>query len=549
MTAPARGTIRKPSLVVMAFAPLDGRGSNSGRAALTCLWEACRRLGMTEEVADLPLVAATGGFDGASRPEPGFRLLSAAHRPDPRSMYEVFSFVDGDVVGLVALLAPNDSTAGPEQWGGMLHSWERAVEAAGPPSGAWGLLGLHLVFEALTEGTADDDLLSGTVRGHAPPGGRGARGWWAGFDRTDEGFSVWREQEGTPETAGRFYVLAPVECEAALDEWAWYAPGEHRLRPLARYLMHLSKIRYQAQAQDRATLLPAWLDESDRRTEALLRELDDVGGRRPLTGVIRTAAQLDKTQRSPQGMLWTITRQRQVSNALAAGLDNLLSCAPSVRRVGPGTSWPDRDRAHAEMMIKRVDDDRLNLEAARERADSVRAQARTMTDRALADERSLLTLIQTSVLGAVLTGLAAVQTLEYKLPLPDPLQSPFIAVLTAVSLTLPVSVLRWTGVALNAYRHRWLDRVAAGLTASSLGWLAITGYGVVWGAGPPSAVWTLPGAAAAAGAAVLAVDRLLRRTLDDTAEGDGSSVARADGTASGDLSAAAPRPGTRGVTS
>ncbi|MFE3519016.1 CATRA conflict system CASPASE/TPR repeat-associated protein [Streptomyces sp. NPDC059166] len=516
MTGSGRAAIRKPALVAMAFAAQGPGGTGDGRRALECLWEACRELGMTEQVPGTGLPAEHGGFDRAESVVPGLRFLSAAYRPDPQAVYQAYSFADRDVTGLVCVLAPNDTAAGPEQWADIHDGWERAVRAAGPPDVLRGLLGRHHVFEALVEGPADDGFLREAVRAHAPAGGHGRGAWWAGFDRTDQGFSVWREQTGTPETPGRFYVLAPSEREAALDEWVWYAPGEHRLRPLARYLMHMSKIRYQAQRYDERDSVPSRIEESDRWTNALLRELDSAGGRQSLEGVVRTAAQLDSTQTSPQGMLWTITRQRQFSNTVAAGMDNLLPYTPAVRRIGTGPSWPESDRAFAERLIQRVDDDRLHLEAARERADSVRAQARAATDRAMSDERSLLTLIQTSVLGAVLTGLAAVQTLEYELPLPKPLQSPLIAVLTAFALALPVSVLRWTGVALGVHRHRWLDRVVAGLAGAAVGWLAVTGYGVVWGAGPTQAVWTLPGAVAAAGAAVLAVDRLLRRSSGAT---------------------------------
>ncbi|GGV45409.1 hypothetical protein GCM10010277_36280 [Streptomyces longisporoflavus] len=488
--------ITKPALLVMVFAPADSEIDNHSRSYLQSLWGACRSLGMVEPIPGIPAPADHIDFGAALSTTSEFKVLAAARRPADASLYSAFAFAEHDVVGVVALLAPNDTTADLTQWSDLDAEWNGAVEAMDLPPRPRGVLGEFRVFEALY-GRAfvrRERAMCDLVRRHAPR--TGSESWWTGFDRTEHGFDVWRSTDADgPGGATDLYVLAPVRQEAALDEWAWAVEGRHGLMPLARYLLQLSKIRYQAQLYEASGASHAQIDESDERTAALLRELKSAT-RRPvrLERVLKASTLVDEAQFGPQGLLWTITRQRQLSGSLSTAVANMRLHTPGVRRRGTGLSWTATDLAEAEWIIKQVEEDRLHLEAVRERAEGARAAVSVLVERELAVHRGWLTLVQTSILGSVLTALAAVQAMSYELPIRAVLQSPVIAAVAALALALPLAMLRWAGVAPATPRYRWLDSCAAGLLGAALGWLVVTAWATRGGAAPPAAAWTLSGA-------------------------------------------------------
>ncbi|MGW5863318.1 CATRA conflict system CASPASE/TPR repeat-associated protein [Streptomyces sp. NPDC055239] len=488
--------ITKPALLVMAFAPADSEIDNHSRSYLQSLWRACRSLGMTEPVPGIPAPADHIDFGAVHSTTVEFEVLAAARRTGGASLYSAFAFAEHDVVGVVALLAPNDTTADLAQWSDLDAEWSAAVEAVGLPPRPWGMLGEFRVFEALYGrgfGRRERAMCE-LVRRHAPR--TGSESWWTGFDRTEQGFDVWRSADTAgPEGPTDLYVLAPARQEVALDEWAWAVEGRHGLMPLARYLLQLSKIRHQARLYEASGASHAQIDESDEWTAELLRELKSAT-RRPvrLERVLKASALVDEAQFGPQGLLWTITRQRQLSGSLSTAVANMRLHTPGVRRRGTGASWTVTDLAAAEWIINQVEEDRLHLEAVRERADSVRTAVSVLVERELAVHRGWLTLLQTSILGSVLTALAAVQAMSYELPLRAVLQSPVIAAMAALALALPLAMLRLAGVAPTTPRYRRLDSGATGLFGAALGWLAVTGWATRAGGEPPAAAWTLTGA-------------------------------------------------------
>ncbi|MFH9860332.1 CATRA conflict system CASPASE/TPR repeat-associated protein [Streptomyces sp. NPDC017202] len=480
----------------MAFAPTDSEIENNSREYLASLWRACRSLGMTEPIPGVSAPADRIDFGLARSATSELTLLAAAERTAGDSLYSAFAFADHDVVGVVALLAPNDTTRDLTQWSDLDAEWNAAVAAAHGPAPSWGMLGEFRVFEALYDrglGLGDRDMCD-LVHRHAPR--PGSEAWWTGFDRTEQGFAVWRsDTTGAPEAVTDLYVLAPARQEAALDEWAWAVEGRHGLRPLARYLLQLSKIRYQHLRYEASGASNTPLDESDERTTRLLRELEYTTRHPvPLERVLKASALVDEAQFRPQGLLWTITRQRQLSRSLSLAVANMRLHTPDTRRRGKGTSWTVTDLAEGEWLIRQVEDDRLHLEAVRERAEGVRTAVSALVERELARHRGWLTLIQTSVLGAVLTALTAVQAMQYEVPMRKALQSPVIAAVSALALALPLAVLRLAGASPATRRYRWLDSGAAGLFGAALGWLAATGWGISGGGEPPTAAWTISAA-------------------------------------------------------
>ncbi|MEU9187760.1 CATRA conflict system CASPASE/TPR repeat-associated protein [Streptomyces sp. NPDC048484] len=505
--------ITKPALLIMAFAPADSEIDNHSRDYLECLWRACRSLGMVDPIPGTSAPADHIDFSSAHPVALEFTLLAAAQRTGDESLYSAYAFADHDVVGVVALLAPNDTTADLTQWGDLDTEWSEAVVAAGRPPRPWGMLGEFRVFEALhgRRFARSERAMCDLVGRYAP--GTGSEPWWTGFDRTEHGFAVWRSTETVgPEAPTDLYVLAPARRDLALDAWAWAADGQQGLRPLTRYLIQLSKIRHQQRLYAASGASQAQIVESDERTTALLRELESATRRPvPLERVLKMSQLLDETQFGPQGLLWTITRRRQLSRSLSTAVANMRLHTPDTRRRGKGVSWTVTDLADAEWLIKQVEEDRLHLEAARERAEGVRAAVSPLVHRELDNHRSWLTLIQTSILGSVLTTLAAVQAMKYEVPIREALQSAVIAVLAALALVLPLATLRWAGVAPATSRYRWLDSGVAGLFGAALGWLAVTCLAISRGGGPPAVAWTLLGAFVAGLVAFLGAHLLTRR--------------------------------------
>ncbi|MFF7213738.1 CATRA conflict system CASPASE/TPR repeat-associated protein [Streptomyces sp. NPDC008238] len=509
----------KPSLIITCFAPAAPEwGGASPHAYLRRLWDACRLLGMTAPIDGLPTDEHLG-LDGRAGTVAAYTVLAGARtRTDGPGVHAALLFAEHDVVGLVALLAPNDPDAGPEQWNTLLNQWSAAVARAGaadPPPEQ--ILGEFHLFTALyREGRSRSERsMAQVVRHHAPASGEGEEGWWRGHDVTEQGFSVWRTGRDDPaQVVGDFCVLAPARAEEALDEWAWAVSGEYGMRPLTRYLMHAAKAGFEARVYQRASgTLHERLAASDRESEALLRALQPSAAGDPvsLKDVLAAAAQLDRTRLGPQGTLWSLTKHRDLARTVGLAVTNMRRYTPPSRRVGAGTSWPERDVAAAEALIAQVQDDVEYMSTARERAESARAAATAVTDRALNEYRNRLSLVQTSTLGSLLTALTVVQTLDYDLPLPKPAQLPAILVLAAVALLLPLAVLRQAAVSAVSLSYRWIDSAAAGLLGSSVCWLALTVWRLRLGHTLLPPVVTLCACAAVGLAVTAAVHRAARR--------------------------------------
>jgi hypothetical protein len=510
--------IGKPALLIACFAPAAPVDDDSAHAYLADLWRACRALGMTSPLPGLPL--ATGQLSPLPRHTKELEIVAAAQRDDSAAVYSAFVFAEHDTAGLVALLAPNDPRSGLAGWNDLRAEWTAALAAAGRPADGRppdGILGEFHVYEALRRNAfgGGEQAMCEAIRRYAPAPGSGAGSgtWWRGHDRTEHGFRVWRrEDDHTRDTVCDLYVLAPDRLEAELDAWAWAVDGESGLRPLTRYLLHAAKMRFEARQYAAADPVAVPVDVSDRHTRELLRELEPAAAGRPIAlgRVLRAAALLDRTQLGPQGMTWTITGLRQLSRTVAIAAANMRIHAPAVHRQGPGMSWPQADLAAAEALIAQAESDQVYLETTRERAEAARALASTIVDRAFDDRRGKLTLIQGSVLGAVVTALTVVQSFQYHVPLSRFLQSPTIALLTALALALPLTVLRWAGVRATT-SYAWLVSCAAGLVGASLGWLVTVLIRRHLDQGPLPVAVTLPCAVVSGLLAHGASRRLTRR--------------------------------------
>ncbi|WP_261719629.1 CATRA conflict system CASPASE/TPR repeat-associated protein [Streptomyces sp. FZ201] len=466
--------VTKPALAVLCFVPATAQAAPASHQYLAALWQACRHLGMTAPLAGLPVPSPA--LPEVPAHSSDFRVLAAATRPVPGQVYSVYVFAHHDMAGLVALLAPNTADASLNQWADLYTDWNRAVSATGSPP-ATGVLGEYMVFEAMhrrgfPRGTR---RLCAAVRDHAPVTGGGS--WWKGFDHTGDGFSVWTTGPSDPSAVRRaHYVLASDRLEERLDAWVWAVDGFHGLRPLARYLSHVARLRYAAERYSALDAVHTSIEATDRQAQELLRHLrmNDPGSDVPLRRVLRAAALLDRSRLNPDGLLWRSTRLRQLARTLATISGNIVRTSPSSVRRGAGISMPDQDLAVARGVLAQVEDDLVHLDAAKERTDAVRALATSTIDQVMQTRGNRLSLLQTSALGGIVMALTAIQAFDYRVPLPLRLQAPLIAVLTALAVALPFGILRWAGITSRNSPYRWVDTPAGACLGASVGWLGVT---------------------------------------------------------------------------
>jgi hypothetical protein len=298
--------------------------------------------------------------------------------------------------------------------------------------------------------------------------------WSASFDRTNQGFLVWEaETEGS--AARSLYVLAPDGKEVELDEWAWACDGESGLRPLVRYLMHAAKVSYAARRCEQFGPVQALIRESDDRSRALLRDLVPTGSDAvpSLAGLMAASRALDETRLGAGGLVWTITNLRQLHRTVEIATANLQLNAPDLEHDGAGLSLVGRDVSAARLLAREIDNSLLYLEATRERADAARTMAEQVVGQKLQERRDRLTLIQASVIGAVIMALTAVQALGYRVPLAHVLQTPAIATVAAMALTLPLMVLRLARVVPAGAPYRWAEVLSSALSGAAGSWLIV----------------------------------------------------------------------------
>jgi hypothetical protein len=174
-------------------------------------------------------------------------------------------------------------------------------------------------------------------------------------------------------------------------------------------------------------------------------------------------------------------------------------------------------------------DDRLYVEASVERADRMYEITGALIEqwvREREEERRAraerLGVLQASIVGALLMALAAVQALEYRLPLPARLEAPLIAVLSALALTLPTVAIRLSRQAPDPAPLGLAGHIGSALVGASMGWL-VESLATCLRHEPPAAVWTMAWAAAGgvAGMFAAALRSWVVRRSGDVAADDG----------------------------
>ena len=526
----------KQALVVYSFAPIyDGTPEEGGWAYLRAQWRACAALGMTEP---LDGTGAPVTFPTTS-PEAGpLRLLAYARHPSESMLYSAFLFADHDTVGLVAAIAPNDQDPGMRSWDQLVQAWRRGVGAALPSAG---LLGEVIVLTGLTgkaspltrlfgagSGSVDDSVRKAATAALGQP--------WESAAVTASGIRVYGFARADPAARSQTYCLvAEQSAEATLDQWAWARPGyQWGLAPFTRLCLHAAKLSYDEAVHRAAKSVSATIAQIDTAVLDIVRTASGWTEASPVQPreLLATDARLRLLLQQLHGLGWSVTRLRDLRETVNIALSNLRRYLPEVvARAGdaddPFTQLVDR----AAVLGRQIDHDINYLQDLQERARAAHEYVRLLVDHDGRQRSERLTLLQTSVISALLAALAAIAALTYKVPLAAPVQGPVIAMLGAVAFALPVALARWTGTLSRSVPYRWPDHVATGLIGLGLGWFAVS---VAWWSldRHASAPWPASaGAAVVGGLLVTGVAAMLIRGRDRPRRGSAAAAPAATGLA------------------
>lgn len=242
-----RGMLTDQQLVVHAFAPAEGPRAAEAYGQLRAVWARCRELlGVTVPIPGLPsALPAEVPTAGGQSVLAALEDLAAARQTIIRRHHDVINLS-------MVFTAPQETSerrrligsASPPGWVEFDRWWDELAE-----EGTGALLGLTRLY--LAEHAGDGPPLHAVERVRATvPRVDESRLWWEhGELRLDE-FAVWELTPDEPAGAERrIGIVAPAGRDSPLSVWTW-SNGGPDLPPLARYLMHAAKVRYETRVWD-----------------------------------------------------------------------------------------------------------------------------------------------------------------------------------------------------------------------------------------------------------------------------------------------------------
>ncbi|GAB1817737.1 CATRA conflict system CASPASE/TPR repeat-associated protein [Herbidospora sp. RD11066] len=237
------------------YLPADGPDAAAAYQGLRDLWDACGlQLALTEPIPGVGLPhVLPASLDGL--PADGEVAVAAIERPGADC--QLILRRHHDVLALSIALAPAAARA-PEDgdwvwWRRLGHQWAVLVSRHVPAP-----LGEARIHLARVEETPDPvglltPLLPTTV--HDDPGD---------MVTTPGGLRIWETAGADDERVSRNFVLAvPPDGDAVASAWVW-SRGDTAIPPLARYLLHAAKLRYELRVWRQAPKVrPAHADLRD----------------------------------------------------------------------------------------------------------------------------------------------------------------------------------------------------------------------------------------------------------------------------------------------
>ncbi|MFB7336956.1 CATRA conflict system CASPASE/TPR repeat-associated protein [Streptomyces adustus] len=353
MTQPACAPVDQ-ELVVHVFAPADGPHAERAHRQIHGIWDRSRDgLGMVERIPETGLSAFLPPEVGAlpsGRPVAAVENGTGDRQAIVRREHDVvnLSLVFGTPSG-----RQRSGSARQPGWNEFDRWWDET--AAG---GTDALLGVVRVFQAKYADRPTPPLgpTAQAVRAVLPAADR-APHWWTRGRTVGNGFAVWEVSPDDEEIGRRVVVLAPAGQDAQLSAWTW-SQGDPDMPPLARYLMHAAKLRYQARVRG-----------DGEQLRSLVDRVDDLAGR------VR-----DTLERPAEGSS-TLSRLRLAEADLTLAATDVRSMRRTVdiaaANMAAALSEPfATDQRLADALARQLADDAEYLEAAHVKAQEIGRLAR-----------------------------------------------------------------------------------------------------------------------------------------------------------------------------
>lgn len=343
-------------MVVHLFAPTDGPRAGDAYQALRELWLGCRQIFLMREPIpgiELPHQLPADYRDLLSAAETGEEAALAAQERTDADCQAVLRR-HHDVLNLSLVIAPPETAPGPASG----HSWWQDLDSQ------WSFLSRRLAGDLLGEariylaksasppGLHLDRLL--------PPPAR-IEHWQHDRLAVDDRPALWEAVPWTDGRAMRRFVLAfrdDEQEERSASAWAW-SDGGTAIPPLARYLLHAARLRYEYLVWRR-----------DVRTHEFAAEIrEEVSRLRDLQAERRghdpeVAEILDARARDARLMASDLSELRK---AVEVAAHNMRLAVQGAGPLAPAGPFAD-DRDLAASFLERLDDELWYLNVAAERA-------------------------------------------------------------------------------------------------------------------------------------------------------------------------------------
>ncbi|MFD0337238.1 CATRA conflict system CASPASE/TPR repeat-associated protein [Streptomyces sp. NPDC127117] len=455
------------ALIVHTFVPLAAavRDEVGGGLSVRRLWERLgNRLGVTDPVpgfgsAELPALAPPTAAGSAA----GQVLLAAGQCTGP-SPAQAFAYRRGDAIGITVVLFPGPGVS----WGDLRRRWDEVAPL--PERLGSSTTYVHRVLDSgrTPPGAGRLDRLLTSV----PAAGASPEGSWR---RSPDGYLVRFTRTAGPGTVGAAVVVGQASGEADFDAWLWHIGPSGAVAPFLRCLEGAARLRHHASVH--RAHQPAFHSLCGRLSAAS-EGLAGLCGNVLAAGsgpdeLIAADASIATLYVGDQGLNQSLRDLRDMRQSVRITLDSLAELLPSA--AGAGT---DPDQILGRSLLALIDDDIAHAESVKREADEISRTTESIVRQRLALLQQRTTVVQGAVLGSLLTALAAVQTLSYKLPLPGSLHAPLITWLSVLALLLPVQLMRWRRADGRARRSARFDRLSVLCMGATTGWLSASVFSV-----------------------------------------------------------------------